>query len=253
MFGLPGTDQIAIGETLEYTLQVQNVTNLYAFDVKVSFDTTYLEIVDSDPSTSGTQVANGGFLKVGAVVKNEVQNGTIWFVMTQLNPEPAKSGSGALIRFKLRGKQKTSSSTPLTAPSVQLSNSSSTSVPVTITNSSLTVIEKADVGIEITNGPASITANSPFSYTALVSNDGPSPIQSLHVESSFSTAVTNLMWTCHRDFRVILHRQRNRHDQRFNISDQRRKHDLYLARHAFVHCQQSAFCQHYRHSPIRGN
>ena len=49
-------------ETIPVEVRVNDVTDLYAVDVKVAFDPSVLEVVDADPAKPGIQVQDGGFL-----------------------------------------------------------------------------------------------------------------------------------------------------------------------------------------------
>jgi hypothetical protein len=108
----PASVQVAAGETVDIAVEAFEVQNLYAFDVTLAFDPQVVEAVDVDPGQPGIQVAQGLFLDPGFAVINAADNaaGSVHFVMTQLNPSEPKSGTGALIVVKLRGKKAGSSS-----------------------------------------------------------------------------------------------------------------------------------------------
>jgi hypothetical protein len=85
-----------------FTIQVfiENVTDLYAVDVFLEFDPAVLQVVDSDPLAAGLQAEPlSDFLVPGFVVRNVADNsaGTVWYAVTQLNPTPPASGSGAVL------------------------------------------------------------------------------------------------------------------------------------------------------------
>lgn len=111
----PANVTVAAGQTVDVAVVVRDVTDLYAFDAQVGFDPSVVQVVDADPALNGTQVSLGVFLESGFVIRNQVDNtaGTLQLAMTQLNPSTAKTGTGNLVVFKLRG-IKSGSVSPLT-------------------------------------------------------------------------------------------------------------------------------------------
>jgi hypothetical protein len=103
----PQALQIAVGETREVAVVVENVEALYGFDVALRFDPAVLAVLDVDSVEEGTQVGFGTFLEPGFMIRNTADNqaGTIRFALTQLNPSTAKSGSGQLIVIRLQARQ----------------------------------------------------------------------------------------------------------------------------------------------------
>lgn len=88
--------------TLAVDIYVDNVVDLYGADIRLTFDTAYAQVVDADPNMPGVQIQPlAGFLAPDLVVKREANNSTglIWYAVTQLNPSPPVSGSGALARI----------------------------------------------------------------------------------------------------------------------------------------------------------
>jgi hypothetical protein len=88
-----------VGETLAATVVIENVVDLYGVDVRVAFDPARLEVVE--PSvTPGTALLSPPWL----ILYNQVDNtaGTIWYVVTLLNPHLPVSGSGPLFSFHFR-------------------------------------------------------------------------------------------------------------------------------------------------------
>jgi len=102
----PSPATINPGETVIVAMYVNNVTDLYGVDIRLSFDPAKLEVVDADPLHSGIQVTDGDFLTDTFAVYREADNtaGTIKYVATQVNPTPERSGSGVLFYVSLRGK-----------------------------------------------------------------------------------------------------------------------------------------------------
>lgn len=95
---------VAIGPvttTLTVDLYVENAANLYGADVRFLFDPTVAQVVDVDPFAPGVQIQPlADLLTPGFVIRRDADNasGLIWYAMTQLNPSPPVTGSGALAR-----------------------------------------------------------------------------------------------------------------------------------------------------------
>lgn len=100
---------------------IQDVQDLYAFDVTVQYDPNVLEVIDAAPGAPGIQISQGDFLDKGMTVINRVDEeaGMIQYAATQLNPAQAKEGSGVLLVISLRGKKE--GTTTLTFANIQLS------------------------------------------------------------------------------------------------------------------------------------
>jgi hypothetical protein len=101
----PSSGFLPINEEFEVEVWVSNVTDLYGLDIQLAFDPTRFEIIDANPAVAGVQIIpRNDLLSPDLVVKNVADNtqGSIWYAVTQLNPTPAVSGSGAVFAFKLR-------------------------------------------------------------------------------------------------------------------------------------------------------
>jgi hypothetical protein len=94
-----------VGELIAVEVWAENITDLYGADVRLTFDSAKLTVVDADPARPGVQVTpRADLLSPDLVVRREADNqaGTIWYAATQLNPREPASGSGALFAFTLR-------------------------------------------------------------------------------------------------------------------------------------------------------
>lgn len=102
----PDDASVALEQTIDIQVMVENIANLYGIDVRVLFDPAILEVVDVNATTSGVQVAPGTFPYPDFTVKNETDNalGLVWYVVTQLNPRQPASGSGAIMTIRFRAK-----------------------------------------------------------------------------------------------------------------------------------------------------
>ena len=101
----PETVQVAPGETTQFAIEIENARELYAFEVKFSFDPAVIAIIDANPNQEGVQVSQGAFFDPGFVIRNIADNetGELHFAMTQLNPSEAKSGAGILLVIEIQG------------------------------------------------------------------------------------------------------------------------------------------------------
>jgi hypothetical protein len=136
----PDSLEVAVGETIDVAVAVQDVTGLYGFDITVGFDPAMVEVVDFDPSQEGVQVALGLFLDPGFVIFNLADNnlGQLRLVMTQLNPSEAKSGSGNLLVIRFRALQ--AGQTPLLLVAGELAQRDGTTFLPELVNGQLTAV-----------------------------------------------------------------------------------------------------------------
>jgi hypothetical protein len=139
----PSSLQVAVGETIDVAVAVENVTGLYGFDIAVGFDPAVVEVVDFDPDLEGIQVALGLFLDPGFVIFNQASNelGQLRLVMTQLNPSEAKSGTGNLLVIRFRSLR--AGATPLLLLEGQLARRDGGAILAERVNGELAVISSA--------------------------------------------------------------------------------------------------------------
>lgn len=103
--------------TLTVDLYVENAVNLYGADIRFTFDTTLAQVVDADPAMPGVQIQPlADFLVPGFVIRKEADNvsGLIWYAVTQLNPSPPVTGSGALARVTFQPQSTAAFTMPVT-------------------------------------------------------------------------------------------------------------------------------------------
>ncbi len=101
---VPAEATIQVGQTIELTVRVENIANLFGADWSIKFDPNLLEVVDADPNMPGVQIAAGDLLSSDYVPTNQVVDGTISYVVQQVEPSMPVSGSGALARITFRAK-----------------------------------------------------------------------------------------------------------------------------------------------------
>ena len=106
---VPSSTSVQVGDTVNVDIEIDNVSDLYGMEVHVTFDAARLQVLDDDPSASGTQILPGSLFPKSDpsfIAVNEADNtaGTVDFAVTLLAPEPPISNGGVLatIRFAAR-------------------------------------------------------------------------------------------------------------------------------------------------------
>ena len=141
-------------ETVNVEVWINDVTDLYGADVRLSFDPAVVEVVDADPNTAGVQIADGDFLGNIFTAENEVDNsaGTIIYAVTQLNPQLPANGSGILAVISFRAKSV--GATDLQFTFTQLANRDGEELPATASDGDITTYSPSgltDVQISMLN------------------------------------------------------------------------------------------------------
>ena len=87
---------VHVNETVTIPVKVENIANLTAIEVHLTFDTSVLEVI---------QLNDGGFIQADFVPQNSFDNtaGTIDYAVAQINREPA-NGSGVIFEIVFRAK-----------------------------------------------------------------------------------------------------------------------------------------------------
>lgn len=112
-----------VGETVSFTIYVQDVIDMNAADVQLAFDPAIAQVVDADPTKGGTQIEIlEEFLAADFVVRDQADNvaGTIRYANTQVNPSQPVSGSGPLARVTMQSLGAGSFDMPITYKKIVL-------------------------------------------------------------------------------------------------------------------------------------
>jgi len=135
----PASQSIAVNQVTTITLHVQDVGNLYGYQVAIVFNPDVLKVIDADPGKAGIQVALGTFLQADFVQQNNADNsvGTVICVVSQLAPASPVSGSGDLLTVTFQGKAQGSSDIRFT--DLKLARSDGTEIAVSQQNAQITV------------------------------------------------------------------------------------------------------------------
>jgi hypothetical protein len=127
---------IQAGETVNTSVVVENVSDLTAIELHLSFDPVVLEVVE---------IKNGGFVAEDFVVQNAFDNaaGTIDYAIAQIDSSPV-NGTGTVLEVTFRAKNIGFSNIQFkgtdAAPSgVLLSNSDGAAIEITLAGETLTV------------------------------------------------------------------------------------------------------------------
>ena len=125
------TYEIEPDSTITVPIYLENAADVYAIDVRASFDPFLVEVVDADPDQDGVQIEPGQIPQPDLVVIQDVdtQAGTIHYVMTQINPTPPAHGDGVLFIIHFRGRG-TAAETFLRIDQVEMSDRSGLLLPV---------------------------------------------------------------------------------------------------------------------------
>lgn len=130
------TNTLKVNDTIKVPVKVENIANLTAVELHLSFDPTVMEVISLN---------NGGFIKADFPVQNSFDNttGTIDYAVAQLDGTPA-NGSGTLLEIVFRAKN--AGNTPIyflgtqAAPlGVLLSDSNGTAIKATLSDGSASV------------------------------------------------------------------------------------------------------------------
>ena len=164
--GVFGVPEIRPGVLVEVPVEIRDVSDLYAFDIELSFDPDYLEFDDADPNKAGIQPGFGTFLDPGVTIVNIIDpdQGVIHVVVSQINPSQPKSGSGNLLVLYLTGLR--TGQTSLDVTKVELSTRYGEAIAVSGVDAEIKIVTGAPI---ITATP--IPVINPIEITALPTLD----------------------------------------------------------------------------------
>ena len=141
----PPSQSVNLNELVSVDIEVDSVSNLYAVDMRVSFDAAKLEVEDANAAMAGVQVEPGSFLDParGFVAENSVDNstGTVRYVFTLTSPAPPASGSGVLARISFRAKA--AGTAPVALTQVDLVDDEVQFIAASLMDGSITVLPAA--------------------------------------------------------------------------------------------------------------
>lgn len=138
----PATISLDNNQATSLNITVEGVTNLYAFDIIITYDPSIISI---------TSLEKGNFLQTGFEAMKSVDNvqGKAELAYTELPPTEAVSGNGILITIKIKGLQ--AGSTRLEVKDSQLATREGQLIQFTPHFSTITVQTGASSGGVTTN------------------------------------------------------------------------------------------------------
>ncbi len=133
----PPSSSITVGQSMDVSITIENVTGLFGYECLVTFDPNVLEVVDANPDKDGIQVKTGDFLSPDFEAVNVVNNGSINYALTQVLPHEPVNGNGTLFTITFKGKANGNSAISLN--SVLLADKNSSGISSTSQNGSIVV------------------------------------------------------------------------------------------------------------------
>ncbi len=102
----PARLEIGAGQVETLQILLVNAEAVYGIDFQATFNPAVVEVVDADAAQTGIQMKAGIFPKPDFTVRNTADNtnGTLRYVVTQINPTPPASGTGTVLSIQFRGK-----------------------------------------------------------------------------------------------------------------------------------------------------
>lgn len=162
----PSTQSVQVNNTVNICIKVDNVSNLTAFELHLSFNAVVLEV---------TGMTNGGFVAADFIAQNTFDNtaGTIDYAIAQMNRAPAQ-GSGTLLCITFRAKANGSSTvttraTPAAPGGLLLSDQNGTAIQASWQPGSINVGPSTSITDTPTSTSTSIT-NTPTHTSSPITN-----------------------------------------------------------------------------------
>lgn len=95
-------EKLSVGKTFDVNIKIEDVQSLYAYELKLKYNTDILDVENIAPSTFLNQPTS----EIKKMIDEE--NGFVWYATTSINPAAPKSGSGtlAVVTFKVTGQGK---------------------------------------------------------------------------------------------------------------------------------------------------
>jgi hypothetical protein len=172
---------VELGKTTVVNMYIQDIVNMYGADIRLTFDPSLVEVVDADVYSPGTQIQPlYGFLRPDFVIKRGACNavepenpdcaeaGFIWYAVTQLNPAPPVTGSGAIAAITFRGLR--TGSAPIIMTYAKAADRNGLTIPLALTDGAITVTAGPPPTATPTLSPTSTpTASATLTPTATAS------------------------------------------------------------------------------------
>ncbi len=130
--------QVTVGETLEVTVSIDGVHDLYGVELHLGFDPAVLEIVGATDGATPS-VIDGDMLAVGFTALNSVDNATgiVDYAVSQMPPAEGVNGAGTLARVRFRAVA--AGSAEIVLRDVLLASSEAGAIPASVAPASVSV------------------------------------------------------------------------------------------------------------------
>jgi hypothetical protein len=136
----PPDADLDVDDTVDMDVLIEDVTDLYYFDLYVTFDPDVLEVVDADSAEDGVQIEAGDFLGSDATVwANDADQEDGEIIFSQEVSTDAVSGSGKLATISFRGKVPGTSDITIDEDLLFLEDEAGEVITATIESGSITV------------------------------------------------------------------------------------------------------------------
>jgi len=140
----PPSQSVDVNQLVTVEIKADSVTNLWAFDITLTFDAAKLEAQDADGNpANGVQVLPGtfldpaqGFMPISDHINNTT--GEVRFALSLLSPATPVSGTGVLFSITFRAKAE--GNALITLGTVTLSDNAANPIAKTLMNGSITVL-----------------------------------------------------------------------------------------------------------------
>jgi hypothetical protein len=176
----PPASILEIGDTASVTILIEDASDVYGFQLRLTFNPAVIQLLDADDSRPGVQVQPGEFLpeEQGFIVVNEANNetGELNYAMTLLAPAEPALGNGSLIAFDMEAVAEGSSDVYIN--DVLLSSIDGVVLPTTVSHGQVFVGngDPPPFGTPIpTSPPATPTAQATPTATGTGSTETPAP------------------------------------------------------------------------------
>ena len=165
------------GEVVAVPVKIAEVSGLYGFEAQLKFDPSVVRVADADPAKVGVQLLPGDFLALDFLVRNTADNdaGTAEFVLAQLNPSVAQSGSGTLFTVYFEGVAE-GSTTSITLDRLKLASRDGSEIPATAVNGEIAVAAAPSVPAAASPTPLPTAAKPVLDMDVLTATPAPTPL-----------------------------------------------------------------------------
>jgi len=135
----PPMSTTTLSDLITIAIEIDDIANLYASQLQLTFDPTIVEVVDAYDFEPGTQIRHGDLLVPDTTIRNSADNssGTIDYLISLQGEKPGVDGSGTFAEITFR--PLVTGTTALTFTNVLLSDPQSRAIEVTPSGGQLVI------------------------------------------------------------------------------------------------------------------